>query len=159
VALAVEIQTNGGASAVWHVVDEADVRRIMRHPWTMFSSDGAIGVLGQGHPHPRNYGAFARVLGRYVREEEVLPLEEAIRKMTSLPAWRIGQRQRGRLEAGCYADITVFDPDQVRDRATYDDPHQFSIGVVHVLVNGVPVLAQRSLTGAKPGRVLTLTGG
>jgi len=159
VALAIEIQSKGGASGVWHVVDEDDVRRIMAYPWTMFSSDGDIGVLGQGHPHPRNYGAFARVLGKYVREESVLPLAEAIRKMTSLPAWRFKQPERGRLEEGFYADITVFDPDRVRDRATYDEPHQFSVGVVHVIVNGVPVLLDRSLTGAKPGRVLTLQGG
>jgi N-acyl-D-aspartate/D-glutamate deacylase len=159
VVLAIEIQSRGGASGVWHVVDEDDVRRIMTHPWTMFSSDGDIGVLGRGHPHPRNYGAFARVLGRYVREETVLPLAEAIRKMTSLPAWRFKQPERGRIEEGFYADITVFDAEQVRDRATYAEPHQFSVGVVHVIVNGEPVLLDRSLTGSKPGRVLTLKGG
>jgi len=159
VALAIEIQSRGGASGVWHVVDEADVRRIMLHPWTMISSDGAIGVPGEGHPHPRNYGAFARVLGRYVRDEKVLPMEEAIRKMTSLPAWRFGQTRRGRIEAGFYADIAVFDAGQITDPATYADPHRFAVGVVHVLVNGVPVLTDRSLTGARPGRVLTLKDG
>jgi N-acyl-D-aspartate/D-glutamate deacylase len=159
VALGIEIQQNGGASGVWHVADEADVRRILQYPWTMVSSDGAIGVLGEGHPHPRNYGAFARVLGRYVREEEVLPLAEAIRKMTALPAWRIGQPERGRIEAGRYADITVFDAERIADRATYRDPHQFAVGVVHVFVNGEPVVSDRSLTGAKPGRVLTRKGG
>lgn len=159
VALGIEIQTNGGASGVWHVVQEEDVRRIMQHPWTMVSSDGAIGVLGQGHPHPRNYGAFARVLGHYVRDEGVLTLAEAIRKMTSLPAWRFRQPERGRIEAGFLADIAVFDPEQVADRATYADPHQFSVGVLHVIVNGQPVLLDGSLTGARPGRVLTLRGG
>jgi len=159
VALAIEIQSKGGASGVWHVVDEDDVRRIMAYPWTMFSSDGDIGALGQSHPHPRNYGAFARVLGRYVRDEHVLPMAEAIRKMTSLPAWRFRQPERGRLSEGFYADIAVFDPAQIHDRATYGEPHQFSIGVLHVIVNGVPVLLNRSLTGEKPGRVLTLQGG
>ncbi|HEX6939756.1 MAG TPA: D-aminoacylase [Longimicrobiales bacterium] len=154
--LAIEIQTQGGASGVWHVVSEEDVRRILTHPWTMISSDGALGALGAGHPHPRGYGAFPRVFARYVREQGVLSLEEAVRKMTSLPAWRIGQPERGRIAEGFYADITVFDPEQIEDRATFVDPHRFSVGVVHVLVNGEPVLRDRSLTGARPGRVLTL---
>jgi len=154
VRLAIEIQQNGGASGVWHVVDEADVLRIMQHPFTMISSDGGIGVPGDGHPHPRHYGAFARVLGRYVREQNVLSLEEAVRKMTSLPAWRIGQPERGRLAEGAFADIVVFDPATITDRATFEDPHQFSVGVRHVVVNGVPVLIAGSLTGEKPGRIL-----
>jgi len=121
----------------------------------MISSDGGIGVPGDGHPHPRNYGAFARVLGRYVREQNVLSLEEAVRKMTSLPAWRIGQPERGRVAEGAFADIVVFDPATITDRATFEDPHQFSTGVRHVVINGVPVLVAGSLTGDKPGRVLT----
>ena len=152
--LAIEIQSAGGASGVWHVADEADVRRIMKHPFTMISSDGGIGVLDHGHPHPRNYGAFARVLGRYVRAEKVLSLEEAVRKMTSLPAWRIGQPERGRLAEGAFADVAVFNPATIRDLATYENPHQFSVGVEYVLVNGVLVLRSASLTGEKPGRVL-----
>lgn len=156
IALAIEIQSQGGASGVWHVVSEDDVRRIMAYPFTMISSDGGIGVPGSGHPHPRNYGAFARVLGRYVREYNVLSLEDAVRKMTSLPAARIRQRERGIITAGAFADLVVFDADAVTDRASYEDPHQFSIGVWYVLVNGVPVLADGSLTGEKPGRILTL---
>jgi N-acyl-D-aspartate/D-glutamate deacylase len=156
IKLAIEIQVNGGASGVWHVVDEQDVRRIMQHPFTMISSDGGIGVLGAGHPHPRNYGAFARVLGRYVREEQTLSLQEAIRKMTSLPAWRIQQPERGKLEAGHFADIAVFDPQTVNDRATFENPHQFAVGMRHVIVNGVPVILDGALTGEKPGRVLKL---
>jgi N-acyl-D-aspartate/D-glutamate deacylase len=156
IKLAIEIQLNGGASGVWHVVDEQDVRRIMQHPFTMISSDGGIGVLGAGHPHPRNYGAFARVLSRYVREEKTLSLQEAIRKMTSLPAWRIQQPERGKLESGSFADIAVFDPQTVSDRATFENPHQFAVGVRHVVVNGVPVLLDGALTGEKPGRVLKL---
>jgi N-acyl-D-aspartate/D-glutamate deacylase len=156
IKLAIEIQLNGGASGVWHVVDEQDVRRIMLHPFTMISSDGGIGVLGAGHPHPRNYGAFARVLSRYVREEQTLSLQDAIRKMTSLPAWRIQQPERGRLESGSFADIAVFDPQTVNDRATFENPHQFAVGMRHVMVNGVPVLLDGALTGEKPGRVLKL---
>jgi N-acyl-D-aspartate/D-glutamate deacylase len=154
VALAIEIQRQGGASGVWHVAQEDDVRRIMQHPFTMISSDGGIGVLGHGHPHPRNYGAFPRVLGRYVREQKVLRLEEAVRKMTALPAWRIGQPERGRIAEGAFADIAVFDPATIGDRATYQDPHQFSVGIEHVVINGVVVMRAASLTGAKPGRVL-----
>jgi N-acyl-D-aspartate/D-glutamate deacylase len=152
--LAIEIQGAGGASGVWHVAEETDVRRIMKHPFTMISSDGDIGVLDHGHPHPRNYGAFARVLGRYVREEKVLSLEEAVRKMTSLPAWRIGQPERGRIAEGAFADVAVFNPATIRDLATYENPHRFSVGVEYVLVNGVLVLRSASLTGEKPGRVL-----
>jgi N-acyl-D-amino-acid deacylase len=154
VELAIEIQTNGGASGVWHVVDEADIRRIMQHPWTMISSDGGIGVPGVGHPHPRGYGAFARVLGRYVREEGLLTLEDAVRRMTTLPAWRMRDAARGRLAEGLVADIAVFDAQRIIDRATYEDPHQYAEGMVHVFVNGEPVLQDGSLTGARPGRVL-----
>jgi N-acyl-D-aspartate/D-glutamate deacylase len=137
-------------------VNEDDVRRIMTYPFTMISSDGDIGVPGAGHPHPRNYGAFARVLGRYVREEHVLSLGEAVRKMTSLPAARIRQPERGRIAEGMFADLAIFDPASIRDRATYEDPHQFSIGVWHVFINGIAVLRNGSLTGEKPGKVLTL---
>jgi N-acyl-D-amino-acid deacylase len=154
IQLAITIQQQGGASGVWHVVQEDDLRRIMKHPFTMISSDGGIGVLGQGHPHPRNYGAFPRVLGRYVREEKVLTLEDAVRKMTSLPAWRIGLPDRGRVAEGALADLTVFDPQTITDRATYEDPHRFSIGVQHVVINGVVVMREASLTGEKPGKVL-----
>lgn len=157
VALAIEIQSAGGASGVWHVVDEADIRRIMTHPTTMISSDGAIGVPGHGMPHPRGYGAFARVLARYVREQHVLTLPDAIRRMTLLPAERLGQQERGRIAEGAFADLAVFDADRVEDRATYEDPHQFAVGVEYVLVNGVPVLWDGSLTGEKPGRVLLRT--
>jgi N-acyl-D-aspartate/D-glutamate deacylase len=156
IELAIEFQTNGGASGIWHVVNEDDLRRIMKHPHTMISSDGGIAVLGSGHPHPRNYGAFARLLGRYVREWGVLTMEDAIRKMTSLPASRIRQLERGRIAAGSFADIVVFDPTSIEDRATFEDPHHFAVGVHHVLVNGVAVLRDGALTGAKPGRVLSL---
>jgi N-acyl-D-amino-acid deacylase len=154
VELAIEIQTNGGASGVWHVVDEADVRRIMMHPYTMFSSDGIIAVPGIGHPHPRAYGSLARVIGRYVREHGVLTLEEAVRRMTSLPAWRLGDGERGRIAEGLLADLAIFDPQTFTDRATYDEPHQYATGMVHVFVAGEPVLHNGELTGARTGRVL-----
>lgn len=157
VELAIEIQSNGGATGVWHVVDEADIRRIMLHPWTMISSDGGIGVPGTGHPHPRGYGSFARVIGRYVREHGVLTLEEAVRRMTSLPAWRIGDATRGRIAEGAVADVAIFDPGGFIDRATYEQPHQYATGMVHVLVAGEPVLRNGELTGARPGRVLRRT--
>jgi N-acyl-D-amino-acid deacylase len=154
IELGIEIQSAGGASGVWHVVDEGDVRRIMQHPWTMISSDGAIGVPGVGHPHPRGYGSFARVLGRYVRDEPVLTLEEAIRRMTTLPAWRAGDESRGRLAEGLSADVVVFDPASFEDRATYDAPHQYAVGMHHVFIDGEPALRDGAMTGARPGRVL-----
>jgi N-acyl-D-aspartate/D-glutamate deacylase len=152
--LAIEIQMQGGASGVWHVIHEDDLRRIMLHPWTMIGSDGGFGVPGHGHPHPRNYGAHARVLGRYVREYGVLTLEDAVRRMTSLPAWRFGQSGRGRIAEGAFADIAIFDADRIIDHATYEDPHRFATGVDHVIINGVIVLADGSLQGTRPGRVL-----
>jgi len=157
VALGQEIQLAGGASGVWHVIDEPDLRRIMVHPWVMVGSDGGFGVPGHAHPHPRAYGAHARVLARYVREEGLLTLEEAVRKMTSLPAWRMGQPERGVVAVGMFADLAVFSAAEVQDRATFADPHRFSVGVEYVLVNGVEVLRSASLTGEKPGRVLRRT--
>lgn len=154
VEFAIELQAQGGAGAIWHVAHEEDVRRIMRHPWTMFASDGSLVAPGRGHPHPRSYGAFPRVLARYVREEDVLELEQAVRKMTSLPAWRIGQRERGRIAEGVLADVVVFDAGAVQDRGTFDEPHRYPEGIRHVLVNGTPVVRDGRLTGARPGRVL-----
>ena len=154
IALVIELQLQGGFSAIYHAMSEEDVTRIMRHPYSMFDTDGDNVSYGIGHPHPRSYGTFPRILGRYVRERGVISLEEAIRKMTSLSADQIGQSQRGRIAEGMYADITVFDGDTIIDRATYTDPHQYSVGVLHVIVNGVPILRDAALTGEKPGRVL-----
>jgi len=152
--LAIELQLAGGFTAIYHFMDEADIERIMRHPYAMFETDGDAVGYGVGFPHPRSYGAFPRILGRYVRERGVLTLEEAIRKMTSLSADEIGQFKRGRIAVGMFADITVFDAERVLDRADYIDPHQYSVGIHHVIVNGVPVIADGSITGARPGRVL-----
>ncbi len=150
----IELQLSGGFSAIYHSMDEGDVIRILRHPWAMIETDGDPVAYGIGYPHPRSYGAFPRVLARFVRELGVLSLEEAIRKMTSLPAEQIGQNERGRIRDGMYADITVFDPETIQDRATFTDPHQYSVGVRHVLVNGVPVIRNGAFTGRRPGRVL-----
>lgn len=154
VELAIELQLAGGFTAIYHAIDEDDVRRIMRHPLTMFDTDGDPVGFDVGYPHPRTYGTFPRVLGRYVRDEKVLTLEDAVKRMTSMSADQIGQKERGRIADGMFADITVFDADTIADRATFEDPHQFSVGVRHVVINGVPVMRAGALTGEKPGRVL-----
>jgi N-acyl-D-aspartate/D-glutamate deacylase len=154
IALVIELQLSGGFSAIYHSIDEEDVRRIMRHPLTMFDTDGDNVGYGIGYPHPRSYGTFPRVLGRYVREEKVLTLEEAVKRMTSMSADQIGHPERGRLEEGKFADVTVFDAATVADLATFDNPHQYPIGIHHVIVNGVPIIRNGALTAEKPGRVL-----
>lgn len=152
--LVIEAVRRGGVSAIYHVLDEGDVERIMAHPWTAVASDGRLVRPGDGHPHPRWYGTFPRVLGTYVREKGVLSLEEAVRKMTSLPAARLGLRGRGRIAEGAFADLVVFDPATVADRATFQDPHHYPAGIEHVLVNGVPVVDGGRFTDARAGRVL-----
>lgn len=144
----------GGASMIFHVMDEADVKRIMAHPQTMIASDGRLNRLGDASPHPRAYGTFPRVLGHYVREERVLTLEDAVRKMTSMPAMRLGLQDRGCLRAGCVADVTVFDPARVRDVGTFTDPHHWPEGIPYVIVNGAPVVDGGRFTQARPGKVL-----
>ena len=112
------------------------------------------GAFLKSRPHPRAYGNFARLLGKYVRDEKVIPLAEAIRRLTSLPAENLKIRERGALKAGHFADVVVFDPGRIKDHATYEEPHRFATGVLHVLVNGVQVLRDGEHTGAKPGRVI-----
>ena len=152
--LIIELQEAGGCQAIYHAMHPEDVITILRHPRTMIAADGGIEVPGVGHPHPRNYGTFARVLGRYVREMQVLPLHTAIHKMTRMPAERIGLAERGRIEDGAVADIVVFDPATVIDRATFADPHRYAEGVHHVFVAGDAVLLDGEPTGARPGRIL-----
>lgn len=152
--LVMEIVENGGARAIYHAMDEGDVERIMRHPATAVGSDGGVSVFGAGVPHPREYGTFARVLGRYVRERGVLTLEEAVRKMSGATAARLGLQDRGLLREGFFADVAVFDPGRIIDRATFEDPHRYADGVEYVLVNGVLVVDGGAHTGARPGRVL-----
>jgi len=152
--LIIELQESGGCQAIYHAMHPEDVMTILKHPRTMIAADGGIEVPGNGHPHPRNYGTFARVLGHYVRELGALPLHTAIHKMTRMPADRIGLSSRGRIEAGAIADIVVFDPETVIDRATFAEPHQYAEGVHHVFVAGEAVLLNEEPTGARPGRVL-----
>jgi N-acyl-D-amino-acid deacylase len=152
--LVLEIVERGGATGIFHAMAEEDVERILASPFTMVASDGEVPVFGRGRPHPRSYGTFARVLGVYVREKGLLSLEEAVRKMTSFPAARTGLTERGLLRPGMKADITVFDPVTIRDRATFERPHAYAEGVSTVLVNGILVVDGGRLTGVRPGRVL-----
>lgn len=152
--LVIEAQLRGGASAIYHALDEDDVVRIMRDPETMIASDGRLTQPGIGHPHPRWYGTFPRVLGRYVRELGVLELEEAVRKMTSMPADAIGLSNRGRLEEGAIADLTLFDPQRVIDRATFEDPHQYPDGIPWVIIGGIVTVEEGGWLDIRPGSVL-----
>jgi N-acyl-D-amino-acid deacylase len=152
--LVVEALLNGGANAVYHVMHEDDLRRIMAHPQTMIASDGRLNRHGDGHPHPRAYGTFPRVLGRYVREERVLTLEAAVRKMSAMPAARLGLADRGRIAEGMAADLVIFDEGSVADRATFTEPHQWPAGMPWVIVNGVVALDSGVTTPARAGRAL-----
>lgn len=144
--------------ALYFLMSEDNMRRMLKQPYVSIGSDGGSLATTEDFldlgAHPRAYGTFARVLGKYSREEKLFTLEEAIRKMTSLPASNLGLKRRGTLKPGHFADVVVFDPATIRDKATYDEPHQYAEGVVHVLVNGVPVIRDREHTGAKPGRCI-----
>jgi N-acyl-D-aspartate/D-glutamate deacylase/CubicO group peptidase (beta-lactamase class C family)/dipeptidyl aminopeptidase/acylaminoacyl peptidase len=155
IPLVIELQLAGGFTAVFHAMSEIDVEAVFRDSTSMIESDGDLVGFAKAPVHPRSYGAFPRVLARYVRERGVLSLEQAIRKMTALPAARLGIADRGVLRGGAFADLTVFDPRIVADRATYEDGHQFSVGIRDVIVNGTPVLRDAGMTDALPGRVVT----
>ncbi|HEY6103855.1 MAG TPA: D-aminoacylase, partial [bacterium] len=152
------IENDADVGAVFFTMSEENLRRIIAAPWVSFCSDAgsfaAEGAFLQMGTHPRAYGSFARVLGRYVRDEQVVPLTEAVRRMTAFPAATLRLRDRGRLAEGAYADVVVFDPVAIADRATYEQPHQYAVGVRDVLVNGVPVISGGAHTGATPGRVI-----
>ncbi|MEO6183714.1 MAG: D-aminoacylase, partial [Verrucomicrobiota bacterium] len=154
IEMILDIERNGGASAVFHGMSEADLQAFMRHPNTMIASDSSVRKLNEGVPHPRGYGNNARILGRYVREEKVLRLEDAIRKMTSLPANTFQIKGRGELREGNWADIVVFDPATVTDHGTFNNPHHYSTGFKYVFVNGIAVIEDDKHTGAKPGMAL-----
>jgi N-acyl-D-amino-acid deacylase len=143
-------------------MSQPDVTLALQQPWVAIDNDSEgtspEGILGQAHPHPRAYGTFPRVLAKYVREEKVLTLEDAIRKFSALPAQRMRLTDRGVLKAGTWADVVIFDPATVHDRATFDNPNQLSEGMDYVLVNGVPVIDQGKMTGALPGKVLRGAG-
>ncbi|HMS02925.1 MAG TPA: amidohydrolase family protein, partial [Gemmatimonadaceae bacterium] len=150
----VTLQADGGFTAIVEAMSEADVERLHAHEAGMVSSDGDLVRPGQGFPHPRSYGAFPRVLARYVRERGVLTLEQAIAHMTGVPARTFGLVDRGVLRAGAFADLVVFDAATIADRGTFTEPHQYPVGVWHVFVNGEAVMRGGALTGARPGRAL-----
>jgi N-acyl-D-amino-acid deacylase len=158
VAMDLVVEDDSRVGTVYFLMSEDNVRRQIALPYMSFGSDAGslatAGVFLRSNPHPRAYGNVARLLGRYVRDEQVITLEEAVRRLTTLPAENLRLRRRGALERGHYADIVVFDPAAVMDHATFDQPHQYSTGVLHVLVNGVPVLQDGEHTGATPGRVV-----
>ena len=149
-----EIQIAGGCSAVYHAISEDDVERILKYPFTMVGSDGEIPQFGVGAPHPRSYGTFARVLGRYVRERHTLTLEDAVHRMSGLPATRLKLYDRGLLRPGMKADVVVFDAATVADKAEFAKPHQYAVGFKDVVINGKPVIVGGALTAERPGRVL-----
>ena len=157
-AMDLVIQDGSRVGTVYFLMSEENVRRQIALPWVSFGSDAEApapeGVFLKSNPHPRAYGNVARLLGRYVRDEKVVPLREAVRRLTSLPAENLKLRRRGRLAPGYYADVVVFDPAKVQDHATFEKPHQYSTGVVHVFVNGTQVLRDGEHTGATPGRVV-----
>ena len=152
------IEDGSRVGTVFFTQSEEVVRKAVALPWVSFNSDAASlapeGVFLQSNPHPRAYGSFARVLGKYVRDEQVITLQEAIRKLAALPAQNLRIERRGELKAGYYGDVVVFDPDTVQDHATFVDPHQYATGVLHVFVNGAQVLRDGEHTGATPGRVV-----
>jgi N-acyl-D-amino-acid deacylase len=157
-AMDLVIEDGTRVQAVYFLMSEENVRREVATPWVSFGSDaGALapeGVFLKSSTHPRAYGNVARLLGKYVRDEKIIPLSEAIRRLTSFPAANLKIARRGSLKPGYFADIVVFDPMRVQDHATFEKPHQYSTGVVHVFVNGVQVLSDGEHTGAKPGRVV-----
>jgi N-acyl-D-amino-acid deacylase len=157
-AMDLVIEDDSRVSTIYFLMSEDNVRRQIVLPWMSFASDedtrGIDGVFLKSSAHPRAYGNFARVYARYVRDEKLLPVEEAVRKMTSLPVMNLGIARRGLLKEGYFADVVVFDPQTIRDHATYEKPMQYATGVSEVWVNGVEVIHNGEHTGAKPGRAL-----
>lgn len=149
-----EIQYSGGCQAIYHAIDEEDIERIMKYPFTMVGSDGEVPQFGVGSPHPRSYGTFARVLARYVRERHTISLEEAVHKMSGLPAQRLKLYDRGLIRPGMKADVVVFDPAKVEDKATFEKPHQYAVGFKYVVINGKVLIADGELTKERSGRIL-----
>ncbi|MBC7853125.1 MAG: D-aminoacylase [Pirellulaceae bacterium] len=157
-AMDLVIQDGSRVGTVYFLMSEDNIRKQMAQPWVSFGTDEGSyapeGVFLKSNPHPRAYGTFPRFLGKYVRDEKVIPLEEAVRRLSWLPISNLGIKRRGRLAKGIFADIVVFDPATISDHATFDRPHQYGTGIVHVFVNGTQVLANGEHTGAKPGRVV-----
>jgi N-acyl-D-aspartate/D-glutamate deacylase len=161
--LDVLVEDQARTQAMYHKLSEEHLERIYKLPWVMIGSDssarGAKGPTAQGHPHPRGCGTFARVLSRYVREKKLLSLPEAVRRMTSLPAETFGLSRRGLLKEGYFADLVVFDPEKVNDKATYRSPKKPAEGILHVFVNGRPVMIGGKRTDERPGRLLRRENG
>jgi N-acyl-D-amino-acid deacylase len=158
-AMDLVVEDESRVGACYFIASEENVRRQVAIEWMSFGSDEAApapeGVFLKSNPHPRAYGTFARLLGRYVRDEGIVPLEDAIRRLTSFPAKNLRLDRRGRIARGYFADVVAFDPAAIADHATYADPHRFATGVVDVFVNGEMVLRHGQHTGARPGRVLS----
>jgi dihydroorotase/N-acyl-D-amino-acid deacylase len=152
------IQDHAGTQVAVFGMAEPDVRLILQQPWVAIDNDASgtspEGVLGTERPHPRAYGTFPRILRQYVRTQHLLPLADAIRKFSALPAQRLHLADRGVLKQGMWADLVVFDPDEIHDAASYESPNQLSVGMQYVLVNGVAVIERGKMTGALPGRVI-----
>ncbi len=152
------IEDGSRVGTIYFLMSEENVARKIARPWVSFGSDGEAlapeGVFLKSNPHPRAYGNVARLLGRYVRDEKIISLEEAIRRLTSLPAQNLRIRERGRLEPGYFADVVIFDPQRIQDHASFENPHQYATGVSQVWVNGEQVLRDGEHTGATPGRVV-----
>jgi len=155
--LVLEAQISGGGTAIYHAMDEGDVERIMQHPMTMIGSDGRLTNFGVGWPHPRWYGTFPKVLGYYVREKKILDLPTALKKMTSMPADRLGLSDRGRIKVGNIADITIFNEHTVADNSKFTDPHHYPAGIIYVLVNGVLTIDKGKMTNERAGQLLRKT--
>ena len=152
--VAMKILYDASGSAIYHMMVEEDVQRIMKAPFTSIASDGSAVTFGEAVPHLRNYGTFPRVLGKYVRDDGVLSLAEAIHKMTAQPADRIGLETRGRIAVGMVADISIFDAETVVDNDDWARPHEYAEGFAYVIVDGVAVIDAGELTGERPGTIL-----
>jgi N-acyl-D-amino-acid deacylase len=159
IEMLLDIEKRGGGSGIFHGMNEADLTTFLKHPLTMIASDGGPRVLGEDVPHPRSYGNNARILAQYVREQKVLSLEEAIRRMTSLPAKTFQFKDRGVLRVGAYADIVLFDLAKISDPSVFSDPHHYAEGFSQVLVRGIPVIRDTKLTSARPGGPLRKQSG
>ena len=155
------IEEKSRVGMVIFMMKEENLKRILAHPLVGVGTDGSAiapyGLLARGKPHPRLYGTFPRVLGKYIREEKIISMPEMLKRMTSLPAQRFGFEKRGAILKEYYADIVIFDPDKVIDRATWTDPHQYPLGIEYVLVNGVVVIQRGEHTGNLPGKILRKT--
>ena len=152
------LEDRSRVGTIYFLMNEENIKKQIGRPWVSFGSDAASmapeGAFLKSSTHPRAYGNFARLLGKYVRDEKVISLQEAIRRLTGLPATNLGLDHRGFLKPGMFADVVVFDPATIADRATFENPHQYSVGVKHVFVNGAQVLKDVEHTGAKPGKAL-----